>query len=136
MTKAVLKAMEDLRVSAETCPDMKTQKRLVKIESVLRDALHSASQRGGMASLTPAMLNVSGDFIDTSREVMNAGQAGHGLLNIPAPFSSATMGAGAVLTETTAPLYMPSSMPAAAAAAAPAAQAGGGKRRGRKTKGK
>jgi hypothetical protein len=117
ITKAVAKAFEDLHKSVESCPDAKTQRLLVKIEKTLRGAM-MPSQKGGMASLSPAMLNVSGDFIDNSRDAINAGQGGYGLLNVPAPFSDAVMGAGSIFTEQTAPLYVPNTPSPVAAAAA------------------
>lgn len=110
MTKAVIKALVDLKKSADHCPDEKIQKQLVKIEKTLREAL-GGHQKGGMAPLNPAILNTS-DLLDT-RNPMDYGNMGRGLINIPAPFSDAVMGSGAVLTETTAPLYVPHSSPIA-----------------------
>lgn len=121
LTKQLVKDLDDLERCVAGCDNARDRKTLERVSKNLRK--HFGVQSGGVAPITdPAAFNLSG-LINTDGNPIDAGAAGAGLMNVPAPFYEGnTMFAGQLFSETTGASFVPAAyqptLPAQAGGAA------------------
>jgi hypothetical protein len=124
LTKQLMKDVVALDKCAAECENARQRKTLERVSGNLKKQLGlMGGQSGGMAPIDPAVFNTS-DLLANGGNPIDAGAAGAGLMNIPAPFyENGLMGAGELFSAGTQPFYLPGSSPISGGA--------GGARRGR-----
>jgi hypothetical protein len=110
LTKQLEKDMQDLERCVSQCGDARQKKTLERVSKNLRKHFGmpgARAQYGGMAPIDPAVFNLTG-LLNTDANPIDAGVAGAGLLNVPAPFYDGnTMVRGAVFSPEVGASFIP-----------------------------
>jgi hypothetical protein len=112
LTKQLEKDMADLERCVSQCGDARQKKTLERVSKNLRKHFGVSGEKrvqfGGVAPIDPATYNLSG-LLNTSATPIDAGAAGAGLLNVPAPFYDGnTMIKGALFSPEVGASFIPS----------------------------
>jgi hypothetical protein len=112
LTKQLEKDMDDLERCVSQCGDTRQKKTLERVSKNLRKhfgiSREKHVQRGGMAPIDPATFNLTG-LLNTDATPIDAGVAGAGLMNVPAPFYDGnTMIKGSLFSPEVGASFIPS----------------------------